>query len=426
MKKWIHHLSLTALISLLLLSACSALPETSIAKAIEPVTDSPEITSPPPTELPAEPSPASPAIETLPVAGWLGKVVSAPEGVGYEDILVLSPETVGELGIMGADENMETQILALRDKPEPGQYAHFWGNLVCGVEDHNGCQIVVERIRVGATATDPEPVENWQGILIPAEFNSGDSTLFVLKGSYAMWYSIHSNDPALLQQILDLRGTDQVVTVSGELLTGVPDVNGSRIQASQISLTGETQAAEAAQPAAFDPRADWQTYPSPAGDYQFKFPPTAEIIPHGIEGFPTEDMPTGMPPDQYMVQLRQQYPYPLCVEVRYALGYLTINSAANADFKYTPCGRTGVGAGELQQKTETITIAKKEYTAEGFEFLGGGESLDLHNETFHILLENGLRLEYGSIPRTDATYQDYLMKGKPMVLEILAGMEIGP
>ena len=414
---------ITAVLISLLISACSVQPETSTPKAVEPETVAQEN----PTELPTEPPLVeAQAIEPVPVAGWLGKVISAPEGVNYEDILVLSPETVGELGIMGANKDMEAQILVLRDKPEPGQYAHFWGSLVCGVEDHNGCRVVVDRLRVGATATDPEPVENWQGILIPAEFNSGDSTVFILKGSYAMWYSIHSNDPAVLQQILDLRGTDQVVTVSGELITGIPDVNGSRIQASQSNLTGVAQAIDQSNTASQNPRADWQFYQDPGGKYTFRFPPTADIIVHGIDGFPTNELPDGMTPDEYMQQLRAQHPDPLCVEVLYALGYFTINSPENAERQYTPCGRTGVGAGETQAKSQTISIAGKEYTAEGFEFLGGGDSLDSHNETLHVMLENGLRIEFGALPRIDATWQDYLMKGKPLILDILAGMEMMP
>lgn len=241
-----------------------------------------------------------------------------------------------------------------------------------------------------------------------------------------MWYSIHSNDPAVLQQILDLRGTDQVVTVSGELITGVPDVNGSRIQTSQITLTGEAQAATAPNSANQDPRADWQLYQDPGGKYAFRFPPTADIIVHGIEGFPTDELPDGMTPDAYMLQLHGQHPDPLCVEVLSTLGYFTINSPENAERQYTPCGRTGVGAGETQVKSQLISITGKDYTAEGFEFLGGGDSLDSHNETLHVILDNGLRVEYGALPRIDATWQDYLMKGKPLILEILAGMEITP
>ena len=417
MNKWKMTFIAAILISLLV-SACSAPPEEIVPKALEPEETTPEA-------LP-QATVETPFIENIPVFGWLGKVVSAPEGANYEDILVLSPETVGELGIKGNTPELEAEIRELRDKPDPGQYAHFWGALICGLADHNGCRLAVDRIRVGTTATDPEPVENWQGILIPAEFNSGDSTVFVLKGSYAMWYSIHSNDPAVLQQILDLRGTDQVVTVSGELITGVPDVNGSRIQASSISLTGEAQAVAVPNTGSQDLRADWQFYQDPGGKYTFRFPPTADIIVHGIDGFPTDELPDGMTPDEYMIQLRAQHPDSLCVEVLYELGYFTINSPENAERQYTPCGRTGVGAGETKAKSQTISIGGKEYTAEGFEFMGGGDSLDSHNETLYVMLDNGLRIEFGALPRINATWQDYLMKGKPLILEILAGMEIMP
>ena len=206
----------------------------------------------------------------------------------------------------------------------------------------------------------------------------------------------------------------------------MPDVNGSRIQASSITLTGEALTVAEPDTASQDPRADWQLYQDPGGKYAFRFPPAADIIVHGIEGFPTDELPDGITPDEYMTQLREEHPEPLCVEVLYALGYFTINSPENAERQYTPCGRTGVDAGETQEKNQMITIAGKEYTAEGFEFLGGGDSLDAHNETLHVMLDNGLRIEYGALPRIDATWQDYLVKGKPLILEILAGMEIGP
>jgi hypothetical protein len=55
-----------------------------------------------------------------------------------------------------------------------------------------------------------------------------------------------------------------------------------------------------------------------------------------------------------------------------------------------------------------------------------GETLDLHNELFWIFLENGTRIAYGGTPRQDATYQDYLMKTKEMLLQILATYEAMP
>jgi hypothetical protein len=55
-----------------------------------------------------------------------------------------------------------------------------------------------------------------------------------------------------------------------------------------------------------------------------------------------------------------------------------------------------------------------------------GETLDLHNEIFWIYLEDGTRIAYGATPRTDATYEDYLMKTKEILLRILTTYEAMP
>jgi hypothetical protein len=59
------------------------------------------------------------------VTAWLGSVVSLPPGSQYDDYLSLLPEGAGEIGLTGVDEEIEAQIVALRDKEEPGKYAHF-------------------------------------------------------------------------------------------------------------------------------------------------------------------------------------------------------------------------------------------------------------------------------------------------------------
>jgi hypothetical protein len=66
-------------------------------------------------------------------------VASTPEGGQFDDYLVLLPEEARRaVGIEGADEAVESEIVALRDKGEPGKYAHFWGTLNCDVPDYGG------------------------------------------------------------------------------------------------------------------------------------------------------------------------------------------------------------------------------------------------------------------------------------------------
>jgi hypothetical protein len=78
-----------------------------------------------------------------------------------------------------------------------------------------------------------------------------------------------------------------------------------------------------------------------------------------------------------------------------------------------------------------VGIGDQLYQANGMEWISGGpspsgETLDLHSETFWIVLDDGTRIAYGATPRTDATYEDYLMKTKEMLLQILATFEAMP
>lgn len=182
-------------------------------------------------------SPASSAEnDVIQVAGWLGSVRTVTEDNAIDDALVFFPEEIGEVGLTGADAAIEAQIVDLRDVEPPGKYAHFWGSLTCSGEDMNGCQLIVDRIRVGATATSGDRVEGWEGTIISGEFNGGLSYVFVLSGSYPMPFSIHSTDSAVLADIEALLDSGDTIRVWGELLTGIPDVNGARIQAEQIEL----------------------------------------------------------------------------------------------------------------------------------------------------------------------------------------------
>jgi len=174
--------------------------------------------------------------EGIQIAGWLGSVRTVTEDPAYDDALLFFPEEVGEVGLTGIDEIIEAEIAALRDVEPPSKYAHFWGTLTCNSQDFGGCQLVVERIRVGPTQTSGERVEGWEGTIVTGEFNGGASSVFIISGDYPMPFSIHTNDSALLEQIEGLRDTGTRIRVWGELMTGIPDVNGSRIQAERIQL----------------------------------------------------------------------------------------------------------------------------------------------------------------------------------------------
>jgi len=179
-----------------------------------------------------------------PVVGWLGHVLSTAEGAQFDDYLVLASEGTGEFGLTGADAALEAEIVGLRDKEEPGKYANFWGTLTCDVPDYGGCQLVVTRLRYGPTVSDPDPVQGWEGTLVSNPSDAQFDDYFVLAGDFAVRYGIgsavaESGELELADELASLRDSGTPFRVWGQLLCGVPDVNGCQIQVTQIEVNGE-------------------------------------------------------------------------------------------------------------------------------------------------------------------------------------------
>jgi hypothetical protein len=176
----------------------------------------------------------------LSAVAWYGFVISTPEGAQFDDYLVLAPEGTAEVGIEGATQEIEAQILALRDQEDPGRHAHFWGTLLCQVPDYGGCQLRVTRLRVDGPGPffEPDPVDGWQGTIVsgPAGPRSGGDDYLVLASDLAIQYGIDSTDPQIEAQLADLRDTGTVVRVWGEVSAGVIDWNATQIHVTRIEV----------------------------------------------------------------------------------------------------------------------------------------------------------------------------------------------
>jgi hypothetical protein len=213
-------------------------------------------------------------------------------------------------------------------------------------------------------------------------------------------------------------------------LVGFPDVNGTRIEVSELDVI-EAGTDEQPPLETFDPTADWPVFVNDRYGYQIKTPRNATITLYGPVSFMPDEVPDGMTGDQYMDQLIKTYTDRLCVHIEYSLGFIYISAPPNQEKGYIPCGNPAPGAGDYIAKVETVGIGELLYQANGNEFISGGpspsgETLDLHNETFRIDLEDGTRIWYGAAPRNDANYEDYLMKTKEMLLQILSTFEAMP
>lgn len=158
-------------------------------------------------------------------------------------------------------------------------------------------------------------------------------------------------------------------------------------------------------PTVTDEYAGWLTYTNDVYGYQFKYPAGATIEEVLQEAFSLspEEVAAGMTFEEKFLE----YTGKICISLNYNLAYVQISAPANSGFSHVICGRTG-RAYEGPDRSEALTIDGGTYTASGFEEQGPGETLDLHNETLVVTLDDGTRIEYGSQPVSTATFADYL------------------
>jgi len=377
---------------------------------------------------PEAPTPEPETPSTADVTAWLGHIASLPQGSQYDDVVILSPEGTGEFGLTGASPEIEAEIRSLRDAEGANEFVHLWGSLSCEVADYSNCQLVVDKMQYGANYSE-DTVAGWVGTIKSQTFNGGPSHAFELTGEFPMWYSIHaSQDEALQAQIDALQDSGAVVKVSGNLLVGIPDVNGTRIEVSQLEvLEHGTMRPEPDTDEAYAPSAEWPIFVNDRYGYQIKHPLEASISLYGPNSFSGDELPEGMSSPEYLDQLSKTYTDRLCVGIEYSLGWIYISGPPNQEYLYTSCDPTGVGAGEIINKIENVYIGDQLYQANGWEIKlqvdngsGGfdtGETLDMHYEFFMVDLEDGTRIAFGAAPRDDATYDDYVMKTKEMLLK---------
>jgi len=363
--------------------------------------------------------------QSIPVVAWLGKISSLPESSQFDDFVSLSPQGSGEFGLTGATEALEAEIRSLRDAEGPQEFIHFWGSLACEGIDYNGCQLVVDRMQYGASYSE-EDISGWVGVIRSSTFNSASSCVFELSGDFPIWYSIYaSQDESLKGEIESLRDTGALVRVSGRLLIGIPDVNGTRIEVSSLEVL-QAGTEEKPELADSNPLTEgWPTFVNDRYHYQIKYPPDAVLEFFGPIGFDNNELPEGMDAETYLAELTKLYTDRLCVGIRYSLGIIYISAPPNQGTGYTPCGPTGVGAGEIINSEALIKIDSQTYQVKTMEIIlagSGSESyrLNYHSEMNYLLLDDNTRIFFGSIPRQDATYEDYLMKTRETLLLILS------
>ena len=70
----------------------------------------------------------------------------------------------------------------------------------------------------------------------------------------------------------------------------------------------------------------WLTYRNEMLGYEFDYPPEAELIAVGVTGYPTDELPPGLEPGQYIPTLEATYPEALCAGIEFGTAYLYLGA----------------------------------------------------------------------------------------------------
>jgi hypothetical protein len=201
-----------------------------------------EVLGEPPAPAPgATPTPVpTPSSWTEPVEDWWGEIVSNPPDAQWDDYFQRQIVNGGQYGIESLDPEIQAQIVALRDT---GKTVHVWGTLHHNVPDYGAAQIQVTRIEVPEAPKPPEiaeeRVEGWRGTIGKLPWDAQFGIFFERDDGQRFGIQALGADAAVRQQIETYQWTGAQVQVWGRLVTGIPDVNGRRVEVERVeALSG--------------------------------------------------------------------------------------------------------------------------------------------------------------------------------------------
>jgi hypothetical protein len=135
------------------------------------------------------------------------------------------------------------------------------------------------------------------------------------------------------------------------------------------------------------------------------------------------EVPEGLSTEEYMAQLQELLGDKLCVSIEYELGHILISAAPNEGGRYAICGISGLGVGEVIQKSEEVLMGETTVLFQGFEFISDEDTSEVHFEMLQHELEDRTRIEFGSSTDTGVSYEEYLETTKETLLQILASLD---
>ena len=197
--------------------------------------------------------------------------------------------------------------------------------------------------------------------------------------------------------------------------TPTPSVVETPTNTPQIPIATETEQAGLPE--------EWDVFTNEVYGYRFFHPTSASISSTGVQGVVAREVPEGLSTEEYMAQLQELLGDKLCVRVDFQQGYIQISAPPNEGGRYVICGISGLGVGEVIEKSEEVMMGETTVLFRGFEFISDEDTSDMHFEMLQYELEDRTRIEFGSQAETTASYEEYLATTKETLLQIIASLD---
>ena len=170
----------------------------------------------------------------------------------------------------------------------------------------------------------------------------------------------------------------------------------------------------------------WLTYHNAMFGYSFDYPPEATLTTTGVTGYPTEELPAGLEPGQYIATLEATYTEALCAGIELPAAFLVLQASDDVGGRYGgPCGISGIGAYDLKIEETSITIGGVPYLMRTTRLYEVGSDT-LVNEFAGVVLEDGTRFNFASTWEMHGlTHEDYLAD-RAIILQVMASYRTDP
>jgi hypothetical protein len=190
------------------------------------------------------------------------------------------------------------------------------------------------------------------------------------------------------------------------------------------ALPSDTPAATV--PAEPTPIPGWLIYHNEFVGYSFEYPPQAALTMTGITGYPTDELPVGLSPDEYMATLEATYPDSLCVGVELPAAFFVIQAPEDKGGRYAgPCGISGVGVYDLRNEEMPITIDGAPHTLQITRLFEVGTET-LAGEFGGLRLGDGTRFNFGSTWDTHSLTYDNYLADRALILQVIGSYRTDP